>query len=1164
MEKTLHHAVESAPDSLANGHMPSSLAQLLLDRCHESFERPAIIDAITGETLCWGQLLQQSIRVAERIEAAGLKSGDRVIHIGPHTAAWPIVDFACLLSGVVHVALHAEDSQSEQNHHLQLFQPRGLIFSGGISHQRASQRELPLLEVQADWRANDVPHALVCRCITERVRKCDPDGPAAVLISSGTTGRPKGFVHSQRSLVTNAVASAAEFLEEPDDVRLSWLPQSHALARVGDLYTTLVRGGALNIVRDRRKILEACKQIPPAAILGVPIFYDRLARAAQQGTVTSLVDSLGGRVRVCVSGGAPLRRWTTRIFKQHGVPLVEGYGLAEAGPVVAVSNPRCEQTGAVGHPLQGIEVAIAGGSERSGEVLVRTPCRALAVIDPSHGPDESPIDRTAWLETGDRGVLDEDGQLRITGRIDDVLTLANGTKLSPADVESALLEEPAVAQVCVAGEGLPWPVAFIVPEPVTVRALLKRFRCRVWSRKQALSHPKILRWFSHRLAEQQKALPRRIRIRRFLLVDHPFDMAHGEATESFKIKRRSIAKHFASYIRSFEPQAAGTKAGLPLGVGTINDTSYLSSETTETISLPQRSSPTNWLTSAFWGESDTCKNGSGFAYSAEQLVTGMSGEISTIVESAKEVIENLRNNDELYEKVEGAILPAAPLADAPMPQTGKLSESAEQAISKTGVWGLSVPQRYGGSGCRYIELMQAITHLACANPTVSGLLSVHSTIGAVSALTTFGSDDQRQHWLPRLAAGNPMSVFAATEPDAGCDLHRVRTQLDYDGEQFRLTGTKMFITGATYGRLVKLLAISEGKPVIVLVELPRSDTPHFTLQSYGLHPLKHAHNNALNFQQFPIDSSCVLHPGKSLDGQERDGMSIVWHGLNRGRVALAAQAAGTISLLLNQAVVFSGKRQTWGQPIQKRELVLGRLGRMVSARLVCEALSGWSASVIDSGGSGELEAILTKVIAGRCLRQVAVDALGIHGGRAFLVGHPLGDSFHDHFAAGIYEGENDLLGLALFKGIAKQHPLASKKTFLEWMRWRCSRSLNHFSAKEDAALLDGELRDLAIQARRGLVTVSLQADRLLRRYGRTLADRQLILTNLSDQIQGFISCLAVIHFADRRGDSASIHAAVCWCRPVIMKFLGKSLGSRDYQRLAELGRLSLENNSGYR
>ena len=1161
MEKTLHYPAEATPDSLAYKCMPVSLVQLLLERCDASFDRPAIIDSLTGEQLRWGQLLHQSIRVAERIEAAGLRPGNRVIHIGPHAAAWPIVDFACLLSGVVHVALHAEESQSEQIRHLQLFQPCGLISSGRNSLRHLSHSRLPLLEVQADWRINHVAYATVRDYIAERTRQCDPDGPASVLISSGTTGRPKGFVHSQRSLVMNAVASAAEFLEEPDDVRLSWLPQSHAMARVGDLYTTLVRGGALNIVRDRQKILEACKKIPPAAMLGVPIFYDRLARAAQQGRITSLVDALGGRIRVCVSGGAPLRRWTARIFQQHGVPLVEGYGLAEAGPVVAVSNPRCEQTGAVGHPLQGIEITISKEGARAGEVLVRTPCRAMAVIDPSKGREESQIDRTAWLGTGDRGVIDTDGQLRITGRIDDVLTLANGTKLLPADVESVLLEEPAVTQVCVTGEGLPWPVAFIVPEPVIVKALLKRFRCRVWSRKQALSHPKILRWFSHRLAEQQKGLPRRICVRRFLLVDHPFDMAHGEATESFKIKRKNIAKHFSSYIRSFEPQAGGTIASLLPGVGIINDTNHRSAEKIESVSLPQSSSQINCLTSAFWGETDSSVDGSGFSHAAEQMVAGMSDKISTIVDNAKNAIENLRINDELYEKVEGAILPAAPLADAPMPPTGKLSGCAERAIGKTGLWGLFVPQTYGGSGCSHIELMQAITHLACVNPTVSGLLSVHSTIGAVSALTTFGSDDQRQHWLPRLAVGNPMSVFAATEPDAGCDLHRMASQLDYDGKQFRLTGTKMFITGATYGRLVKLLAISDGKPVIVLIKLPDSDTPNFTLQSYGLHPLKHAHNNALKFERFPVDSSCVLRPEKTFDGQETDGMSIVWHGLNRGRVALAAQAAGTISLLLNQAAVFSGKRHTWGQPIQKRELVLGRLGRMASAKLVCEALSGWSASVIDGGGSGELEAILAKVVASRCLRQVAVDALGIHGGRAFLIGHPLGDSFHDHFAAGIYEGESDLLGLALFKGIAKHHPLASKKTPLEWMRWRCSQSLKYFSSKEDTALLDGELRDLAIQARRSLVATSVEADRLLRRHGKKLVEQQLILANLSDQIQGLISCLAVIHLADRRADNASRHAAICWCRPVVMKFLGKPLGSRDYKRLAELGRCSLSTHS---
>jgi hypothetical protein len=129
------------------------------------------------------------------------------------------------------------------------------------------------------------------------------------------------------------------------------------------------------------------------------------------------------------------------------------------------------------------------------------------------------------------------------------------------------------------------------------------------------------------------------------------------------------------------------------------------------------------------------------------------------------------------------------------------------------------------------------------------------------------------------------------------------------------------------------------------------------------------------------------------------------------------------------------------------------------------------------------------------------------------------------------------------------------------MRWRCSQSLKYFSSKEDATLLDGELRYLAIQARRGLVATSVEADRLLRRHGKKLVEQQLILANLSDQIQGLISCLAVIHLADRRADNASRHAAICWCRPVIMKFLGKPLGSCDYKRLAELGRCSLGSHS---
>jgi alkylation response protein AidB-like acyl-CoA dehydrogenase len=248
---------------------------------------------------------------------------------------------------------------------------------------------------------------------------------------------------------------------------------------------------------------------------------------------------------------------------------------------------------------------------------------------------------------------------------------------------------------------------------------------------------------------------------------------------------------------------------------------------------------------------------------------------------------------------------------------------------------------------------------------------------------------------------------------------------------------------------VKLLALRDGRPTVVLVRLPAADAPAFRLRRYALHPLKHAHNAALEFDCFPVAEDDVL---AAAPGGDADGMPIVWHGLNRGRITLAAQAAGTLRLLLSQAGDHAARRSTWGRPIASRQLIQGRLGRIAARTIACDALAAWAATAIDAGESGELEALTAKIVAAECVRDSAIDALGVHGGRAFLVGHPLGDSLHDHFAVTVYEGENDLLGLALFKGLAKRHPLAaaaldasparrvtsrpSRPSRLSWLGWR--------------------------------------------------------------------------------------------------------------------------------
>lgn len=1129
---------------------PSTLVDLMVARCEDSFHRPACMNVLSDPTsISWGRLLQRALDVADALAAAGLARGDRLAHIGPHSIDWITIDLACLLAGVVHVALHADAGSQELAEQCTWLGPRGVIFSGGTP-QAALAPGAAVISLPA-WRAAAEPidRVAVQRSLASRADACAPDAPATIVLSSGTTGLPKGIVHCQQALVANALASAEVFLDEPNDVRLSWLPMSHALARVGDLYTALVRGGCLSVVTDRVRVLEACRIAPPTVILGVPALFERLERGVASGRIHDLAATLGGRVRVCVSGGAPLRKRTAACFASHAVPLVEGYGLAEAGPVVALSNPRINRPGAVGLPLPGVEVRIDERPESRGQLLVRTPCRAVAVIEPrDDGSREIPCAADAWLETGDTAAFDTDGQLRITGRLSDTIVLATGMKVPPAEIERKLAEDDAVAQVCVLGAGCPWPVAVIVPEPAVIRAAIKRMGVRVLSKRAALAHPRVLAWLGRRLARRQKSLPRSWRVRRAVLIGRPFDAAHGEATASLKLKRPVIADHF-----DWVTKAAGrsldalceTPHAAVRGLAVIPAAS-------DRAGVPAADAQgRSWPATILWrGAGDD-----GFATAAGRAIVPLREAVAAVLDQSALTIARLRETGTLYDPLPAADARRPPLNDAPAPPAGLFSPAAEAALGEAGLWGLAVPEAFGGTGCTMQELAAGITRIATLAPTAAGMLSVHSSIGAVSAVTAFGTADQQSRHLPGLARGEPLSIFGGTEPEAGCDLAAATARIETIDGRLVLSGTKMFITGATYGRLVKVLARRDGRACVVLVRLPDTDTAGFRLVGYPLHPLKHAHNNALEFERFPIDERDIL----VMQAAKPDAMKIVWHGLNRGRVTLAAQAAGTLRILLEQAAAFAVRRHTWGAPIGSRELVQGRLGRLAASVLACDSLAAWAAAAIDAGHTGELEAIIAKVVASECVRAGAIDALGVHGGRAFLVGHPLGDSFHDHFAVTIYEGESDLLGLALFKGLVKHHPAvggAAQRAALQWLAWRVGR-LATGAAPDGRFILDRTLRDHARHARRLLGTVALRIDRAVRKHGRGLADRQLLAGGCSAEVRDLVSVLAVAHRGDMLGDERSLLAADCWCRLALARTAGHRPASAADMRLAALGRASL-------
>jgi len=1140
-------AVSASDRPVAVDVAPPSLVSLLAARLADAAERPALVDALAAgqrdgpgsAVWTWADLAAAALECRDSLRAAGLARGDRIVHVGHHTPDWIVVDLACLLGGFVHAAVHADMAPTEQARVAAWLNPAATVTSGGEAilirrAGRAGRRSdgVPLTAGLggATWRrlAGDLPR--LAAAVEECVAATDPDACATILLSSGTTGRPHGVLHSQRALAANAAAVADTFLDDPRDVRLAWLPMSHALARTGDLYTALVRGGCLAVVRERTRVLDACGRHQPTVILGVPAFFERLEQGARAGRIPDLAAALGGRVRVCVSGAAPLRRRTADFFAARGLSLVEGYGLAEAGPVVAVSNPRIHRPGTVGPPLPGIEVRIDHRPETAGQLLVRTPARALGVIAPDAAAATPPTDE--WLATGDIAEIDAAGHLRITGRLRDTLVLASGTKLPPADVERALAEDDAVAQVCVVGDGLPWPVALVVPEPGVLRAALRRLGARVTSRRAALTHPRILAWLGRRLARRQALVPRAWQVRRAVLVGRPFDAAHGEATESLKLKRREIERHFRGQVE------AAAVAAPPRWACVV--------PTASARSAPPAASHGGGLVPAIWEAAD-----GGFSAAARAAVPLPDGVLGILERSLAE-LSRLRAEGTLYEPAAAVPAPPPPIDDAPAPPRGRFSRVAEEALGETGLWGLAVPETFGGAGATLGELARAITTLAADCPTAAGMLAVHSSIGAVSALVGFGTAEQQARHLPALADGRPLSIFGGTEPDVGCDLGAVGTTLSRAGGRLSLTGTKLFITGATHGRLVKVLATLDGRPTVVLARLPAADTATFRLRHYAIHPLRHAHNAALEFRDFAVAADDVLEVGA-----DRDGMAVVWHGLNRGRVTLAAQAAGTLRLVLAHAAEHARRRHTWGQPIASRQLVQGRLGRIAASVAACDAVAAWAAAAIDGGGSGELEAIVAKTVASGCVRDAALDALGIHGGRAFLVGHPLGDALHDHLAVGIYEGESDLLGLALFRGLAKRHPLARSaaagwRRARAWLAWRAGRLAA--STRHDRELLDHRLRGHAREARAGLGLAARRIDAVIRRYGRGLAEHQLEIGEIAATVRDLAAVLATAWHADATACEQRAEAADVWCRLALARAAGRRPRRADHAAVAALGR----------
>jgi long-chain acyl-CoA synthetase len=371
---------------------------------------------------------------------------------------------------------------------------------------------------------------------------------ATILYTSGTTGEPKGVMLSNRNLVSNAFAAVEPFNQGPEDLRLSFLPLSHIFARTCDLYTWVVSGSQLALAEARETVLADCAAVRPTMLNGVPYFFEKVANALAETDVATapnaLRDLLGGRIRLCCSGGAALPDHVFDFFEKHGVPLLQGYGLTESSPVITLSSEHGVKRGAVGRAIPDVEVRIA----EDGEILTRGPHVMLGYFNNPDATDE--VIHDGWLHTGDIGHLDEQGYLFITGRKKELIVTSGGKNVAPVYLESLLTQDPLIAQAVVIGDDRKYLTALIVPEIDVLDAEIAARRIDILSGTDVLQNAEVLKLFEERIASRLVSVSHYEQVQKFALLNRGFTVESGEMTPKLSLRRDTIQANCRDLIET--------------------------------------------------------------------------------------------------------------------------------------------------------------------------------------------------------------------------------------------------------------------------------------------------------------------------------------------------------------------------------------------------------------------------------------------------------------------------------------------------------------------------------------------------------------------------------------------------------------------------------------
>ena len=530
----------------------------------------------------WTEVARVVGRVRAAFAAEGLVAGDRVAVMLRNGCEWVAWDQAAHALGLVVVPLYVEDRPENFAYILNDAGVRALLVEGEEHVKRLREVEAQLSGLQ---RIVTVKRVADASGFGERVRaledwlgaeptdvppKVDGQALATIVYTSGTTGKPKGVMLSHQNMLQNVKSALGAYDVYTQDVFLSFLPLSHMFERTVGYYLTLVAGTQVAFARSVAQLADDFRAVKPTVIVSVPRIFERLhagVHASLDGApplkrrlfdlthrtgwdlfewrqgrgpwrsgfllwpvlkklvADRLLDRLGGRLRLCISGGAALNPNIAHTFLGLGLPICQGYGLTEAAPVVSGNRLEKNDPTSIGIALPGVELAF----DEKGVLLVKGP-NVMMGYWKNPEATEKVLSATGWLNTGDQARM-ENGFVYITGRIKEIIVLGNGEKVPPVDMELAIQLDPLFEQVMVIGEGKPYLGALVVLDAAHAKGVAPD--------EKALAA---------RIAPLLKGFPGYAQVRRVAIAPEKWTVDNGLLTPTLKLKRAQILERHAALV----------------------------------------------------------------------------------------------------------------------------------------------------------------------------------------------------------------------------------------------------------------------------------------------------------------------------------------------------------------------------------------------------------------------------------------------------------------------------------------------------------------------------------------------------------------------------------------------------------------------------------------